>query len=160
MRLPLTANLRYTFGRWLPFLKVPPPPAERGAALTLRPGRNSLLTWEKRDSGELILTVPHNEKANWLAKTLAKFLKAPPERRVELDEVGGYVWELCDGQNTVEAIVQKTGREYKMNRREAEVSVTMFLQMLHQRNFIGFYKKVGKNAGKGAGQKFQEKSKA
>jgi hypothetical protein len=31
-----------------------------------------------------------------------------------------------------------------MNRREAEVSVTMFLQMLHERNFIGFYKKAGK----------------
>ena len=164
MRLPLSANLRYTFGRWLPFLKVPPPSAERGAALTLRPGRNALLTWEKRDSGEMILTVPPNEKANLLAKTLAKWFKAPPERHVELDEVGGFVWELCDGNNTVEAIVQKTGRQYKMNRREAEVSVTMFLQMLHQRNFIGFYKRVGKNtdrnAGKSAGRKSQETSKA
>ena len=160
MRLSLKSNVRYTLGRWLPFLKVPPPPAERGAALTLRPGRNSLLTWEKRDSGETVLTVPHNEKANPIAKTLAKFLKAPPERHVELDEVGGYVWELCDGGNTVEAIVQKTGRQYKMNRREAEVSVTMFLQMLHQRNFIGFYKKTGKNLSKKAGGKSQETSKA
>ena len=170
MRLPLKVNpnLKYTLGRWLPFLKVPPPPAERGAALTLRPGRNSILTWEKRDSGETVLTVPHNEKANRLAKALAKWMKAPTERHIELDEVGGYVWELCDGQNTVEAIVQKTGRQYKMNRREAEVSVTMFLQMLHQRNFIGFYKKVGKNANKGAGKnagksasgKSQETSKA
>ena len=170
MRLPLkiNPNVKYTLGRWLPFLKIPPPPAERSAALTLRPARNSLLTWEKRDSGEMVLTVPHNDKANRLAKFLAKFLKAPNERHVELDEVGGYVWELCDGQNTVEAIVQKTGRQYKMNRREAEVSVTMFLQMLHQRNFIGFYKKVGKNAnksmvknsGKSAGKKSQETSKA
>ena len=152
MRLPLKTSLYYSIGRYLPFLKIPPPPVERQAALTLRPGRNSLLTWEKRDSGELILKVPQNEKANRIAKTLARVLKAPKERQVELDEVGGYVWELCDGQNTVEAIVQKTGRQYKMNRREAEVSVTMFLQMLHQRNFIGFYKRTGK--------KSQEKSRA
>lgn len=166
MRLPLklNPNVKYALGRWLPFLKVPPPPAERSAALTLRPGRNSLLTWEKRDTGEMVLTVPHNDKANRLAKLLAKFMKAPNERHVELDEVGGYVWELCDGQNTVESIVQKTGRQYKMNRREAEVSVTMFLQMLHQRNFIGFYKKTGKNAvkdkSKSASRKSQETSKA
>jgi hypothetical protein len=38
----------------------------------------------------------------------------------------------------------RPGKQYKMNRREAEVSVTMFLQMLHERNFIGFYKKTKK----------------
>ena len=59
-------------------------------------------------------------------------------------EVGGFVWELCDGNNTVETIVSRTGKQFKMNRREAEVSVTMFLQMLHERNFVGFYKKVVK----------------
>ena len=108
--------------------------------MTLRPGRNSLLTYEKRESGETILTVPQNEKVGRVTSDGA-VLKAPTERKVELDEVGGFVWELCDGDHTVESIVQKTSRQYKMNRREAEVSVTMFLQMLHERNFIGFYKK-------------------
>ncbi|MCW3050972.1 MAG: hypothetical protein JWN14_142, partial [Chthonomonadales bacterium] len=115
------------------------------ATLTLRPGRNSLLTWEKRETGGTLLTVPQSQKAGKITKTVAKWLRAPTERQVELDEVGGYVWELCDGSHTVETIVQKTGRQYKMNRREAEVSVTMFLQMLHERNFIGFYKKVKKS---------------
>src|SRR5207249_834922 len=141
MALPLKMRLYYGLGKYLPFLKIRPPQVDRQAALILRPGRNSALTWEKRESGEMILTVPQNERVSKLTRLMAKWLNAPTERCVELDEVGGFVWELCDGHHTVETIVQKTSREYKMNRREAEVSVTMFLQMLHERNFIGFYKK-------------------
>lgn len=130
--------------KYLPFLKVPPPEMDRKGALTLRPGRNSQLTWERQPEGKTMLTVPMSRKAGKITRLLAQWLRAPSERRVELDEVGGYVWELCDGNHTVETIVQKTGREYKMNRREAEVSVTMFLQMLHEKNYIGFYKRVKK----------------
>ena len=144
MRLPLKTQLYYKMGRYLPFLKIRPPELDRNAVFTLRPGRNSLLTWEKRQTGDILLTVPQNDRVNIVTRTLAKWLKVPNEKHVELDEVGGYVWELCDGNHTVETIVQKTSKQYKMNRREAEVSVTMFLQMLHERNFIGFYKKVKK----------------
>ena len=142
MRLPL----KYRLGKMLPFLKIRPPDVDRKAAMTLRPGRNSLLTWEKKEGGEILLTVPQNDTVPKITKMMAKYLKVPNERRVELDEVGAFVWELCDGNNTVDSIVQKTSKHYKMNRREAEVSVTMFLQMLHERNFIGFYKKTGKKS--------------
>ena len=142
MRVPRLTRLYYGLGRHLPFLKIAPPEVDRKATLMLRPGRNSRLTWERLETGETILSVPQNEKVGRLTKRMAARLKAPTERRVELDEVGGYVWELCDGRHTVDSIVQKTGRQYRMNRREAEVSVSMFLQMLHERNFIAFYKKT------------------
>jgi len=144
--MPLKTRLYYGIGRHLPFLKIRPPEVDRQAAMILRPGRNSALTWERQESGETVLTVPQNEKIGRITKAMAKWLQVPNERHVELDEVGGFVWELCDGHHTIESIVQKTGRHYKMNRREAEVSVTMFLQMLHEKNFIGFYKKVGKKS--------------
>ena len=144
--LPLKTRLYYTAGRYLPFLKIKPPSIDRQAALTLRPGRNASLTWEKRETGETLLTIPQNKEVGLVTRKMAQLLKVPTERRVELDEVGAFVWELCDGNHTIESIVQKTGRYYKMNRREAEVSVTMFLQMLHERNFIGFYKKAGKKS--------------
>ncbi len=144
MRLPLKSQLYYKIGRYLPFLKIRPPEVDRKQVMTLRPGKNSLITSEKQETGETILIVPQNEKVNRITKTVAKWMKIPNERKIELDEVGGYVWELCDGSHTVEAIVKKTSQEYKMSRREAEVSVTMFLQMLHERSFIGFYKKTGR----------------
>ena len=144
MALDWKKKLYYGVGRHLPFLKIAPPEVDRQLAMRLRPAHNGKLSWEKKESGETILTVPQNEKVSPITRMMAKWLNAPTERRVELDEVGGYVWDMCDGQNTVETIVTKTGRHFKMNRREAEVSVTMFLQMLHERNFIGFYKKVSK----------------
>jgi hypothetical protein len=146
MRLPLKYRLYSAAGRYLPFLKLRPPDVDRSAALRLRPGRNSLLTWEKKETGETVLAVPMNHNPKRWAKWFGKWLRFPEERYVELDEVGGFVWELCDGKHSVESIVQLTSKQYKMNRREAEISVTTFLQMLHQRNFIGFYKKVGKKS--------------
>jgi hypothetical protein len=144
MALDWKKRLVYGVGRHLPFLKIAPPEIDRQAAMRLRPAHNSKLSWEKTETGETILTVPQNDKVGRVTRWMAKWLNAPTERRVELDEVGGFVWEMCDGSNTVETIVARTGKQFKMNRREAEVSVTMFMQMLHERNFIGFYKKVAK----------------
>ncbi len=146
MAIVLKNKLYYSLGRMLPFLKIRPPQMERSAALHLRPGRNSLIEWEKRETGETILSVPQGDRRGRISRLMAKWLSVPNERRIELDEVGGFVWELCDGSHTVETIVQRTSKAYKLNRREAEVSVTMFLQMLHGRNFIGFYQKTGKKS--------------
>lgn len=141
MIAPLKTKLYYGLGKYLPFLKLRPPEVDRAATLRLRPLRHPTLTSEKRESGETILIVPQNDEVSRITRTMARWLRVPTERKVELDEVGGFVWELCDGSHTIESVVQKTSRHYKMNRREAEVSVTMFLQMLHERKFIGFYKK-------------------
>ncbi|HLK58050.1 MAG TPA: PqqD family protein [Chthonomonadaceae bacterium] len=144
MLMPLTTRLKYTLGRYLPFLKIRPPDVDRQDVLVLRPGRNALITWEKLENGTTLLRIPENKSVGWLTRMMAKWLHAPTERKVELDEVGGFVWELCDGKNTIEAIVQKLSREYKMNRREAEVSGTLFLQTLLDKNYIGLYKKASK----------------
>lgn len=142
MGLPLTLRLKYGLGRYLPFLKIGPPQPDRKAVMTLRPCQNTVINWEKRSDGSVLLHVPVKEFGGKLGTAMQKLLKPPKERIVELDEVGGFVWELCDGHHTIEAIVQKTVKQFKLNRREAEVSVTMFLQTLHERNFIGFYKLV------------------
>ncbi len=149
MRVPLKWKIYKTAGKYLPFLKIRPPEVDRNSAMTLRPARNSLLTWEEKESGKTILTVPVQEKKGRVARSMAKWMQVPAERYVELDEVGGFVWEICDGKHTVEQIVQLTSKEYKMNRREAEVSVTMFLQMLHERKYIGFYKRTANKSRKG-----------
>ena len=147
MRLPLKMRAHYLASRYLPFLKLKPPQVDRGMVMTLRPVRNSKISFEKRETGETLLVVPQGQKAGRLTRIVSKWLQTPKERKVELDELGSYVWELCDGNLTIESIVQRTGKAYRLNRREAEVSVTMFMQMLHERNFIGFYKKVGKKKG-------------
>ena len=67
--------------------------------------------------------------------------RAPAYKEIVLDEVGSDIWELCDGENGVEAVVSCMCRKYKLNRRECETSVAAYLKMLGDRRLIGF--KVG-----------------
>ncbi len=138
MRLPLTVRLKHSAGRYLPFLKVPPPP-DRDAVFKLRPMRNGAIEWKTNDEGQALLTVPHRKDR--FGMLMSSMFRLPETRNVQLDDVGTFVWNLCDGNQTVDAIVKQTSREYKLNRREVEISVTTYLQMLSQRNFIAMYQR-------------------
>ena len=141
MPVPLSLRIKAAAGRYLPFLKMGPPP-DRDLVFRLRPVRNSEIEWKTNEAGEAILTVPR--RRDRMARVISFWFKVPETRGVELDEVGTFVWSLCDGENTVESIVRKTSDQYRMNRREVEVSVTTFLQMLAERRFVGWYQRGGK----------------
>ena len=55
---------------------------------------------------------------------------------MELEEVGAFVWNLCDGKNSFEFIAKKLGAQFRLSRLESEASLTAFLQMLSQRKLI------------------------
>jgi hypothetical protein len=141
MRMPLGLRVRQTAGRFLPFLRLPPTP-RKDQVFHFRPVRNGAVEWETNEEGEAVLRVPRRDDRK--GKVVGFLLHIPQTRSVQLDEVGTFVWNLCDGSNTVEGIVQKLARQFKMNRREVEVSVTTYLQMLSERNFIAFYQREGK----------------
>ena len=129
------------------------PKIERSEALAIVPVRHPLVKWERNDAGEVILQVPMRDdrtaravKAIIKAVRMAKEL--PENRQVGLDEVGSFVWELCDGERDINAVVLAVSKEYKLTRREAEASVTMFLQMLAKKNLIGLMSAGGKKSGK------------
>lgn len=140
MRVPLTLRFRHAASRYLPFLKIAPP-IDRQKVFHLRPVRNGAIEWETTSEGEAMLKIPHRKDR--VGRVVSFWFRLPETRAVQLDEVGSYVWGLCDGQHTVEGIVKATCKEYKMNRREVEISVTTYLQMLAERNFIGFYQRGG-----------------
>lgn len=104
--------------------------------LCLRPVRNALIEWQEDENGEAELTIPYR-KDRW-ARVVAFLVHLPEARKVRLDEVGTYVWRLCDGNHTVDAIVRAMMKEYKMNRAEVEASVAQYLQTLAERRFVGF----------------------
>ena len=136
-------------GRWLGLRGGGP--VTRDDALALRPIRNPVVTWEEKAVDEdavddvdvetprlLILTVPRKEDK--MTNFLARMLQAPGEKKIELDEFGSAIWEKCDGSRTVEELARFTSTTYKLNRRQAEVSVMAFMKMLSQRRLIGFLK--------------------
>lgn len=140
MRVPLGDRLEALAARYLPFVRRRPR-GNREALLRLRPVRNGAIEWQENDQGEAELTIPYR-KDRW-ARVVAFLVHLPEARKVQLDEVGTYVWRLCDGEHTVDAIVRAMIKEYMMSRAEVEASVARYLQMLAERRFIGFLERRG-----------------
>jgi len=101
-----------------------------------KPVRNPVVTQEQGDDGIVILSAPLILQGRGVAGMLAKWMKAPDQKKFELEPVGAFVWNLCDGKHTFEGISKRLREQFKMNRLEADASLTAFLQMLSQRRLI------------------------
>ncbi len=139
------SRLSNSISRFIPFLGAKPK-IDRKQALAVVPVRNPLIEWERRGK-EIHLSIPMRDDC--VARLVKRFLRNVPERRrVALDEVGAAVWELCNGERSINSIVESISRSYKLTRREAEASVTMFLQTLAKRNYIGLMSLGGSKGAK------------
>lgn len=132
-----------TIGRFVPIARRRPK-MERKDALAIIPVRHPLVKWERKGK-EVVLDVPMRDDT--LARIVKKLLKnLPGTRQIGLDEVGSDVWELCDGERDINSIVSALAKAHKLVRREAEASVTMFLQTLAKKNLIGLMSAGGKKS--------------
>jgi len=115
--------------------KVDVPALRRQESLSARPVLNQLVRTERDPEGNILLLVPRRQTA--LVRTVSRFFRIPPYRKVALDELGSYVIELCDGTHTVGEIAEQFTRRFRLSRREAELSVATFLRTLAGRAIIG-----------------------
>ena len=67
---------------------------------------------------------------------LARFQPPVLERNVRLDEIGGFVFKLIDNRRSTLDIIELFIEQYRVNRREAVLSVVNFLKLLGKRNII------------------------
>lgn len=112
------------------------PELDRQQALESVPMVNQLITIDHDAEGHVVLHVPR--KRTSMVKMIAKLFRLPPYKQIELDELGTYAVELCDGTRSVDEIVDAFADEFQLNRREAEVSMLTYLQTLAKRGIIGF----------------------
>ncbi len=123
---------------YFPFLNRKNGSLPRGEMLALRPLRNQAIAWEMKADTETPganLSVPRREDK--FGQIVSRIFQVPATKTIELDEFGAAVWEKCDGRHSVEQLVVFTSNAYKLNRRQAEVSVVSFMRMLAQRRLIG-----------------------
>jgi len=111
----------------------------REQSLQARPVRNPAVVTEATAGGAR-LTVPV-VPGRWVSLLLRilKFGARPnfrPTRTIELDRVGAFVWELCDGSRTVKELASALAAHEKLPRREAEHSLALFLKMLAERRLL------------------------
>ncbi len=116
--------------------KRPDTDFNRGDILKALPLRNQLIQWKVDEKQEVSLVIPQKQKP-WI-QFAAKLFTLPDKRVVVLDDVGSYVWQLCDGDNTVGYVVKQLCNRYQMTRKEAETSLFTFMRQLGKRGMIGF----------------------
>jgi hypothetical protein len=134
-------SLRDKVGRYFPAVATQHP-LSREQTLAIAPIRNPYVTWDNVEGGEIVLKIPR--RADRLGKLVSRFFRVPDYKEVVLDEVGASVWELCDGKRDMGSVIAETSRRYKLNRREAEVSVTAYIKTLAERKLIGLIQQGGK----------------
>jgi hypothetical protein len=67
------------------------------------------------------------------------FLRVAPAatKTFELDPLGLFVWEHCDGKTPVRQLIRLLAKRYHLNEREAEVATVQFLYTLAKKGLIG-----------------------
>ena len=86
------------------------------------------------DDGAWRLTIPLATPgwAGWILRVPAGATKT-----FELDALGKFVWDACDGRSSVRQVIARLAKRYNLNEREAEVATVAFLQTLVKKGIIG-----------------------
>ncbi len=113
----------------------------RTQALECVPAQNDTIQWQQLDSGEILFTypLPLNAFFQALHRKFGKNQEALPTKKLQLDQMGSFVWQEIDGKRTVREIIRHFAEEYKITTQEAEHAVTTFLKTLGQRGLIALY---------------------
>ena len=117
-----------------------PSSLNRTQALECVPAQNDTIQWQQLDSGEILFTypLPLNAFFQALHRKFGKTQEAPT-KKLQLDQMGSFVWQKIDGKRTVREIIRHFAEEYKITPQEAEHAVTTFLKTLGQRGLIALH---------------------
>ena len=100
------------------------------------PVRNAVVEVLSDDENGILLQHALRDDGKGWPALLARIMKAPAMKKVELEPIGAFVWRLCDGSHTFEGISSKLREQFRMKRVEADAALAAFLQMLAERKLI------------------------
>lgn len=112
------------------------PTLTREQSMAARPVRNPSLEWSLNDDDEATINIPRRKDTQ--GRFLAWMFFIPESRPLSLDAVGTFVWENCNGENSVSDLIDLMAKEYNVARKEVEVSLIEYLKRLGQRGMVGF----------------------
>ena len=103
--------------------------------LNARPLRNRAAASDDHGPRGLTLRIPR-KRPRWLLPPVAWIIVVRDHSRVTLDSLGAQVWTLCDGQRTVENVVDDFAAAHGLSFHEARVAVTQYLRLLIRRGVL------------------------
>ncbi len=111
-----------------------PPPAQidRRQSLAGIPVLNEQVSCENDQNGRLVVNI----KLKRGKGVIARFQPPVLERNLKLDEIGGFVFKLIDSQRSTLEIIELFLAKYRVNRREATLSIVDFLKSLVKKGAV------------------------
>jgi Coenzyme PQQ synthesis protein D (PqqD) len=118
-----------------------PETLSRTESLACIPQQNDTVQWQELDNGEILFTyaIPLSRFFQALHRKFSKNQAEVPTKKLQLDQMGSFVWNLIDGKKTVKDIITIFSKEYNVTIQEGETAVAAFLKTLGQRGFIALY---------------------
>ena len=111
----------------------------RSGALAYKPVKNQDVSETRLDTGEVVIEYPMTVRPliAAVARRLGKTQDLTQTKKLQLDALGTSVWDLIDGQHTVRRMINIFAQTHRLEKREAEVSVTQFIRELGKRGLLG-----------------------
>jgi hypothetical protein len=112
----------------------------RQEALAYKPVKSPHVAEIRMDTGEVVLEYPLAVRP--LVAAVARRLGKSQEdlvqiKKLQLDALGTSVWDLVDGKRSVRRMINIFAETHRLDKKEAEVSVTQFIRELGQRGLLG-----------------------
>ena len=98
------------------------------------PVANQAVAIKATSADKLRLSVPFNQ-THW-SKAARHLLPLSQEKNIELDQLGAEIFALCNGQHTVEEIIDIHKDRWNLSFFESRATILQFLQHLMRHNFI------------------------
>lgn len=116
------------------FRRQPAQRPTRSQQLAARPVRlvSAELVPTDHGGGRLTVAVRPGRVHRWLLRFPEQATKT-----FELDAVGVFVWQRCDGKTTLRRLISDVARHLSISPREAEVATMSFLQLLMKKGLLG-----------------------
>lgn len=89
---------------------------------------------EASDS-QVCVAVP-TQRPRWWVPPLSWIVRRPERRQVILEGLGRELWELCDGQRSVENIIEIFAHRHGLTFHEARVSVAEYFSVLVRKGVL------------------------
>ena len=109
-------------------------------ALAYKPVKSTQITETRLETGEVVLEYPLAVRplVAAVARRLGKSQQDMVQiKKLQLDVLGTSVWDLVDGKRSIRRMIQIFAETHRLEKREAEISVTQFIRELGQRGLLG-----------------------
>lgn len=103
--------------------------------LNARPVHNTAARVTEGDDGCVVVYVKA-VRPWYMVPPVSWVVPHQPERKVALDRLGSQVWRWCDGERTVEAVVDAFAAEHALTFHEARVAVAGYISLLVKRGAL------------------------